>query len=209
MITPTFNLENAILAQGYTLIAGIDEAGRGPWAGPLCAAAVILDIKNFDNDAVRDSKMIPAKKRTELSGWLKENCLTWSIGEVSSEEIDSLGLQLANKTAMKRAITNLTTKPDFILTDYVGRIEFRTPFQVVKSGDKLSFSIAAASIIAKVYRDALMMELAKVYPEYGFEQHKGYGTKLHSEMIKKYGLCPIHRTSFAPIKRVAKSGVTG
>ncbi|MFA6534166.1 MAG: ribonuclease HII [Patescibacteria group bacterium] len=204
MITPTFNLENAILADGFTLIAGLDEAGRGPWAGPLCAGAVILDIAAFQNDGVRDSKLLSAKKREELAAWLKDNCLAWSVGEVSSEEIDKLGLQLANKTAMKRAIENLKIKPDFILTDYVGRIEFRTPFKVVKSGDKLSFSIAAASIIAKVYRDSLMLEFAKQYPDYGFELHKGYGTKLHQERLAEHGLCPIHRRSFRPIGRLPK-----
>ncbi|MFA5358731.1 MAG: ribonuclease HII [Patescibacteria group bacterium] len=205
MITPTFKLEQIALADGFTLIAGIDEAGRGPWAGPLCAAAVILDIASFSNDAVRDSKMLTAKKREELSPWIKENCIAWSAGEVSSEEIDAIGLQMGNKTAMKRAIENLATKPDFILTDYVGRIEFRTPFKVVKMGDKLSISIAAASIIAKVHRDEIMMRLAEQYPEYRFDLHKGYGTALHQEMIQKYGLCPIHRRSFRPIKQVAKS----
>ncbi len=199
---PTFNLENKAIAEGYKMIAGIDEAGRGPWAGPLVAAAVILDIATFDNDKIKDSKMLTPKRREELSPWIQENCLAFAVGEVSSEEIDTIGLQMANKTAMKRAIEGLKIKPEFILTDYVGRIDFRTPFQSIKSGDKISFSIAAASIIAKVYRDKLMLEFASKYPEYGFEKHKGYGTKLHQEMLLKYGICPIHRQCFKPIKRL-------
>ncbi|MFA5075840.1 MAG: ribonuclease HII [Patescibacteria group bacterium] len=203
-MNPTFQLENELLSQGYSLIAGIDEAGRGPWAGPLVAGAIILDVPNFVSEEIRDSKRLTPKRRQELSSWLKENCLAWAIGEVSSQEIDQLGLQMANKTAMKRAIQNLQIKPDYILTDYVGRIAFRTPFKVVVRGDQVSISVAAASIIAKVYRDDLMLNLAKIYPEYGFEQHKGYGTKLHQEMIQKYGLCPLHRQCFRPIKEVAK-----
>ncbi len=201
---PTFDLENKIVEDGYTLIAGIDEAGRGPWAGPLVAAAVILDIKNFTSEEVNDSKKLTAKKREALSPWIKENCLAWAVGEVSSEEIDTLGLQLGNKTAMKRAIEKLDIKPEFILTDYVGKIDFRTPFRTIKSGDQISLSIASASIIAKVYRDGLMQDLAKQYPLYGFEKHKGYGTKLHQEMIQEHGICPIHRQCFKPIKRLQK-----
>ncbi len=196
---PNFKLEKQILSQGFSLIAGIDEAGRGPWAGPLVAAAVVLDIKKFKNPKLRDSKSLTAKRREELSEWLKENCLGWSIGQVSHQEIDNLGLQMANKTAMKRAIQKLKIKPDYILTDYVGRISFRTPFEVLVRGDKISLSIAAASIIAKVHRDKIMLGLAAKYPEYGFEQHKGYGTKLHRARLEKYGICQIHRQSFKPI----------
>jgi len=198
---PTFKLENELLSQGFTLIAGIDEAGRGPWAGPLVAAAIILDVRNFPDQNIRDSKKVTVKRRNELYSWLQENCLSWAIGEVSSAEIDQLGLQMANKTAMKRAIGNLKIKPDYILTDYVGRISFRTPFQSLVRGDVTSISIAAASIIAKVYRDGLMLKFHEKYPEYRFDLHKGYGTALHQEMLKKHGICQIHRRCFAPIKR--------
>lgn len=210
MITPTFKLEIELLAAGYKLIAGIDEAGRGPWAGPIVAAAVVVaDPSTFVHDHIRDSKLLSAKARTELSAWIKANAVAWAVGEVPSEELDLIGLQMANKTAMKRAIEKLAPRPDFILTDYVGRIEFRTPFKSIIGGDRTSMAIAAASIIAKVYRDEQMEQFALVYPEYSFELHKGYGTKLHQAMLDKYGLCPIHRRSFRPIAAVAKRSAKG
>jgi len=210
MITPTFKLETELLAAGYKLIAGIDEAGRGPWAGPIVAGAVVIaDPALFVHDRVRDSKMLSAKARLELSDWIKANAVAWAVGEVPSEELDSIGLQMANKTAMKRAIEKLEPRPDFILTDYVGRIEFRTPFKAIIGGDRTSMVIAAASIIAKTYRDEQMEQFALVYPEYGFELHKGYGTKLHQDMLVKHGLCPIHRRSFRPVAAVAKRSAKG
>jgi len=203
-MNPTFDLENDLIELGYDLIAGIDEAGRGPWAGPLVAGAIILDVRNFPDKNIRDSKKVTQKRREEFYLWLQENSLAWAIGEVSSDEIDKLGLQLANKTAMKRAIINLKIKPDYILTDYVGRISFRTPFQSLVRGDSSSISIAAASIIAKVYRDSLMLKLHEEYPDYRFDLHKGYGTALHQEMLEKHGLCPIHRRCFRPVAELLK-----
>ncbi len=205
MITPTFEYEQKIMAEGYQLIAGIDEAGRGPWAGPITAAAVIVDVTTFNHPKVRDSKTLSATAREELVDWITDNAVAHGIGQVESGDIDMYGIQLANKLAMKRAIEALDPAPDYVLTDYVGKIEFRTPYQVLAKGDQLSVSIAAASILAKVHRDRQMLEYAAVYPDYGFEQHKGYGTALHRRCLEEYGPCPIHRYSFGPVAAVAKA----
>ena len=206
IVAPTFNLELALSnVEGRSLVAGLDEAGRGPWAGPLVAAAVIFNIATFTLEGIRDSKTLSAKQRAELAEQIKSSAVTWAIGEVSHEEIDQHGIQLANKLAMKRAIDHLSVTPDYILTDYVGRIEFRTPFAAIVRGDSVSLSIAAASIVAKVYRDGLMVRYAEQYPEYGFDRHKGYGTRFHAAMLAKYGPCPIHRFSFTPVAAAAKT----
>ncbi|MEK7139104.1 MAG: ribonuclease HII [Patescibacteria group bacterium] len=205
MIIPTFELEQTKRAAGYHFIGGVDEAGRGPWAGPLVAAAVILAIGELDAPPIRDSKTLTAKARAKAAEWIRGHAISWAIGEVSSGEIDQLGLQLANKLAMKRAITALSPLADYILTDYVGRIAFRTPFEVIIGGDRTSLSIAAASIMAKTHRDRLMQQFSVQYPKYRFDLHKGYGTALHRELLVRHGLCPIHRRSFTPVGDIAKA----
>ena len=178
------------------ITAGVDEVGRGCLAGPVVAAAVIL--KDFDNNEINDSKKIPKKKREELSSYIKQNSI-YSIGEASVEEIDKLNILNASLLAMKRAIKNLSTQPESILVDGNFKpINETNVFSIVK-GDTKSISIAAASIVAKVYRDKLMAKFSKIHPEYKFENNSGYGTKEHQKALLKFGISPIHRRSFKPI----------
>lgn len=196
-----YSYENKLREQGYECICGIDEAGRGALAGPLVAGAVILDAslgEGFEN--IKDSKLLNDKKRRELLNIIMRKCRAWSIGIVRQNEIDKHGLSLANKMAMKRAWQYLPIKPDFILSDYMAKLVFSTPFELVVKGDRKIISIAAASIVAKVFRDNMMNAFDKNYPEYGFAEHKGYGTKNHLAKIKEVGACPIHRMSFEPMK---------
>ena len=187
--------ENQKYDEGYNVICGIDEAGRGPLAGPVYAAAVILK-KGQTIEGINDSKKLSEKKREELFEKIVTECLDYSIGTASEKEIDEINILQATFLAMKRAVDGLSLKPDCALID--GN---RAPmldcsvFTIVK-GDSKSESIAAASILAKVSRDRYMLKMAEKYPQYGFEKHKGYGTKLHYEMIDKYGICEIHRKSF-------------
>ena len=180
-------------------VAGVDEVGRGCLAGPVVAAAVIL--KDFDNNEINDSKKIPKKKREELSSYIKQNSI-YSIGEASVEEIDKLNILNASLLAMKRAINNLSSQPMSILVDGNFKpINEANVFSIVK-GDTKSISIAAASIVAKVYRDKLMAKLSKVHPAYKFESNSGYGTKEHQNALLKFGVSPIHRRSFKPIHNI-------
>ncbi len=196
-----FDYEQNLINQGHKIICGIDEAGRGPLAGPLVAAAVILDIDKLSLlDELKESKSLSAKKRDEFFPIVIEASLSWSVGVAHHFEIDKHGLSYANKIAMKRAWKYLSIKPDFIALDYMAGLRFETPFALIKSGDKNVISIAAASIIAKVMHDRMLDAFARKYPEYFFDQHKGYGTALHMEMIEKYGPCPIHRLTFAGVK---------
>lgn len=201
---PSFKLEKNLARQGYFLVAGVDEAGRGPWAGPIVAAAVILDFKKFRLPGVRDSKLLSEKRRDYLAEKIKECATAFALAEISAAEIDEIGLQLANILVMQRAVAGLASQPDFILADYVARLKFDRPHQKLVRGERASFSIAAASILAKVYRDNLMKNCSKKFPEYGFELHKGYGTALHLARLKKHGLTPLHRQSFAPVAKVAR-----
>ena len=187
--------ENEKYNEGFKVVCGIDEAGRGPLAGPVYAAAVILN-KGQTIDGVNDSKKLSEKKREELFEIITEECADYSIGTASEKEIDEIDILQATFLAMKRAVDGLTLKPDCALVD--GN---RTPLldcavTTIIKGDSKSESIAAASILAKVSRDRYMLKMAEKYPQYGFEKHKGYGTKLHYEMIEKYGICGIHRKSF-------------
>jgi len=196
-----YKYEQNLIDRGYKFVCGIDEAGRGPLAGPLISAAVILDPEKIDSfEIVKDSKMLSAKKRDEAFEIILANAKSWAIGVVSSDELDKHGLAFANKIAMKRAWKHLQIKPDYILSDYMARVYFETPFELIKSGDKKIISVAAASIIAKVFRDRMMCAFDIKYPGYGFEQHKGYGTKFHIERITQYGPCEIHRKTFEPMK---------
>ena len=188
-------IENSLYAEGYELICGVDEAGRGPLAGPVCAAAVILP-KGVEIPGLNDSKKLSDKKRRELFPVIQEKALAWGIGWASHGEIDEINILQATYLAMERAVEAMKTKPEFLLIDGNRAKDFGIPTRTVVKGDSLSASIAAASILAKVSRDNVMVELAKEYPAYGFEIHKGYGTKAHYEALREYGHSPIHRLSF-------------
>lgn len=187
--------ENEAYSKGYKYVCGVDEAGRGPLCGPVVAAAVILD-KNAHLEGVNDSKKLSEKKREKLFDDIMEKALAVGIGISDVDMIEEINILNATKEAMKEAISGLSIKPDFVLIDGNQDIQIDIDRTTVISGDALSESIAAASIIAKVTRDRMLREYDKEYPEYGFAKHKGYGTKMHIEAIKKYGLTPIHRPSF-------------
>lgn len=189
--------ERALLAQGNTLIAGVDEVGRGPLAGPVVCAAVIMPL---DDESlivgVDDSKKLSEKKRQQLAEEIKKRALAYTIVEIDEKTIDEINILEATKIGMKRAIETLSITPDVVLTDGNMTIDIMHKQHSVIHGDALSYSIGAASIIAKVYRDNMMDEYAKTYPQYAFEKNKGYGTAAHIQGIKEHGLCPIHRRTF-------------
>ena len=189
--------EKALQAKGCRFIAGVDEVGRGPLAGPVVCAAVIMPL---DDESlvigVDDSKKLSAKKREVLAKEIKNKALAYTVVEVSEEEIDRINILEATKLGMKKAIEGLEIAPDVVLTDGNMTIDISLPQHSVVHGDALSYSIGAASIVAKVYRDHLMDEYAKTYPMYAFERNKGYGTAVHIAAIKEFGLCPIHRRTF-------------
>lgn len=197
--------EQDFFSLGYNLIGGVDEAGRGPLAGPVVAACVVID-KNFKIDSdelalVADSKKLSAKKREKLFSIIKEKALAVEIGLADNTEIDKINILQASFLAMRRAVRKLKIQPDYILVDGNFRIPKLDKSQTaIIGGDAKVFCIAAASIIAKVSRDWLMSEIDKKYPQYEFIKHKGYGTKRHLELIAQHGPCPLHRFSFAPIK---------
>lgn len=188
-------IEDSLYQKGYKLVCGVDEAGRGPLCGPVVAAAVILN-KDDMIEGVNDSKKLSEKKRDALYDVIMEKAVAVGIGMSDVAVIEKVNILNATKLAMKQAIKNLKIKPDFVLIDGNQMIDIDIDGKTVVSGDAKSESIAAASIIAKVTRDRLLINWDKEYPEYGFARHKGYGTKAHIEAIKKYGLTPIHRPSF-------------
>lgn len=190
-----WDIEQSYFDQGIQVICGVDEAGRGPLAGPVCAAAVILP-KGVEIPGLNDSKKLTDKKRRELFPIIKEKAVAYGIGLASHEEIDQINILQATFLAMERAIAQLSVKPELALIDGNREKDFGIPVKTVVHGDSLSASIAAASILAKVTRDDLLLELAKEYPQYGFEIHKGYGTKAHYEALRTYGPCAIHRMTF-------------
>ena len=187
--------EDEVFAQGYKLVCGIDEAGRGPLAGPVCAAAVILP-PHLEIPGLTDSKKLTDKKRRELMPIIKEQAIAWGIGFASHEEIDRINILQATYLAMERALEQLQVKPEFALIDGNRAKDFGLPVKTVVKGDSLSANIAAASVLAKVTRDDLMEAQAQDYPGYGFEVHKGYGTKAHYEALTQKGPSPIHRMTF-------------
>ena len=193
---PDYEFEKAAVNSGFSCICGVDEAGRGPLAGPVCAAAVILP-EGAVIEGLDDSKKLTEKKREGLYDIIKETAVAYSVAYGTLEEIETVNILEATYLAMNRAIEGLTVKPDFALIDG-NRVPrgIKIPCETVVKGDSKSMSVAAASVLAKVTRDRLMLEYDKKYPEYNFKKHKGYGTKEHTELIKQYGPCEIHRLSF-------------
>ena len=190
-----WEMERELHAEGVGLICGVDEAGRGPLAGPVCAAAVILPPE-AELPGLNDSKKLSEKKREQLFPEIQRLALAWSVAFASVEEIEERNILGATMLAMNRAIAGLSLRPELALIDGNRNREIQVPSRCVVHGDARCASIAAASILAKVSRDRLMVELAREYPQYGFEQHKGYGTKAHYAALREYGPCPAHRPSF-------------
>jgi len=193
-----YDFENDLIEKGYKLIAGCDEVGRGPLAGPVVAAAVILDDTVIIS-GLNDSKKLSEKKREALNIEIKKKAIAYAIVYIFEDEIDRINIYQASKKAMIEAIKKLAIQPDFILSDAMKLPELDIPFLSIIKGDTLSASIAAASIIAKVERDRYMVELGAKYPEYGFEQNKGYPTKQHLQALSTKGVLPVHRKTYKPV----------
>lgn len=190
-----YSYEQNAFNKGYKVICGVDEAGRGPLAGPVYAAAVILPL-GLEIDGLNDSKKLTEKKREQLFDVICEKAISYSVGIATEKEIDEINILNATFLAMRRAVEGLEVKPDYALIDGNQHPKLSIADETIIKGDGKSMSVAAASILAKVSRDRYMLEMAKKYPEYCFEKHKGYGTKLHYEMIEKFGVSEIHRRSF-------------
>lgn len=193
--TNMWEIEDSYFEKGIQIICGVDEAGRGPLAGPVCAAAVILP-PHAQIPGLNDSKKLSDKRRRELFPLIKEAAIAYGIGIATHEEIDEINILQATYLAMERAIQGLSVKPELALIDGNRAKDFGLPVETIIKGDSRSASIAAASILAKVTRDDMMLELANTYPQYGFEIHKGYGTKAHYAALDEHGISPIHRMSF-------------
>ena len=205
-----WQFEHKAKIRGYKSIAGVDEAGRGPLAGPVVSAAVILP-QNFSCVGIDDSKKLSEKKRNALFPLIKEQAICVAVGISSHLEIDEINILQASLLSMKRAVENLSSPPDFIRPDFLlidGKftLDMTIDQSALIKGDSRSISIAAASIIAKVTRDAIMKELHKIYPQYNFIQHKGYPTKAHRDAILKHGPCPVHRRTFKGVRQVTHAG---
>jgi len=221
---PTLTLERRLLAQGFLYIAGLDEAGRGAWAGPVVAAAVILPLGRKTSPSslasppgqaveatlpeklkgIRDSKLLSPRRREELFNAIQEKARAVGVGVVGPGEIDAQGIVPATRQAMRLALSGLKVAPHHLLIDHLPLPEVKVPQQAIAHGDTLCLSIAAASIIAKVHRDRLMVELDAKFPGYGFAQNKGYGTPAHQRALSQLGPSPIHRLSWAPCRRLSK-----
>ena len=192
--------EKELYSQGYTLIAGVDEAGRGPLVGPVVAAAVILP-KNYELEGLNDSKQLSEKKRNLFFEQIKKDAISYGIGIVDAKIIDEINILEASRLAMNIALDNLSVKPEYIITDAM-KLPTRKNVLALIHGDALSINVAAASVLAKVTRDQIMYELDKKHPEYGFASHKGYPTKKHIENIKKYGILDNYRFTYKPVKDI-------
>lgn len=197
MILPNLSLEKSLWRKGLNYVVGIDEVGRGSWAGPLVAAGVIFPPKVSLLDGLTDSKLLKDKKRRKLAKEIKKIAFAFSIAEISNQRIDTIGIAKATQQAFRKVVRSLKLRPDFCLIDafYIKYFP-RKNQQAIKKGDQICASISAASIIAKVYRDKLMRKFDRKFPKYGFAKHKGYGTQNHQNAIRQYGLCEIHRRSF-------------
>jgi ribonuclease HII len=202
---PHLAKEIALLKQGYCAIAGLDEAGRGAWAGPVVAAAVILPLDQLDLSdrlmGVNDSKKLAPRQREQFFDLISKIASTTAVGSVPADVIDKINILVATRQAMREAITELKIEPDYLLLDYVRLSTLNLPQDAFSKADSISLTVAAASIIAKVTRDRLMIQLDEQYPGYGFSQHKGYGTKAHQAAIAKLGPSPVHRLSFKPLHK--------
>lgn len=198
---PTFKEERELLARGFSIVAGVDEAGCGCWAGPVYAAAVILP---FDSriGLVRDSKTLSLDQRVRVAARVKEEAAAWAVGTASHEEVDALNIRRAGALAMRRAVEALAIAPQFVIVDAFHVPGLPMPQKAVIQGDRHVKSVAAASVIAKVSRDLEMERLDAAHPGYGFARHKGYGTKEHQEALARLGPSPIHRLSYAPVKKL-------
>lgn len=196
-----YTYENDLLARGLRFVAGFDEAGRGPLAGPVVAAGVILNPAD-PIDGLNDSKQLSAKRRAALEASIKERALSYAVAVLDETVIDRINIYQASKRAMLQACSALSIRPEFLLTDAMPLSEAEIPYLAIVKGDQLSASIAAASILAKEARDKIMRQLHERYPVYGFDVHKGYPTKRHLEMLAQYGPCPIHRKTFQPVKQL-------
>ena len=195
-LTELKKIENEIYKTGVQTICGIDEAGRGPLAGPVVVAAVIMPKDSFI-EGVNDSKKVSEKKREALYEQITDEAIAWGVGIIDQKEIDEINILNATKKGLTTAIKELKVKPDRIIVDALDKIDtLGIPYTPIIKGDAKCYSIAAASIIAKVTRDRIMRQWDEIYPMYGFEKHKGYGTAAHIAAIKEYGLCPLHRLSF-------------
>ena len=206
-ISPDLSFELPLWQAGLSALAGLDEAGRGAWAGPVSAAAVILPPDpglSARLNGVRDSKLMTARQRAVWAIQIKESALTWAVGFASQVEIDETNILAATRLAMQRALEQLSLPPQHLLIDAVRLPEVVLPQTVLIKGDMRSLSIAAASVLAKTARDALLVAWDVEYPAYGFARHKGYGTALHQSALHKQGPCPLHRRSFAPIRALLK-----
>lgn len=199
---PNNKIETELQALGYRYIAGVDEAGRGAWAGPIVAAAVILPPGCL-LPGVRDSKLLTSKQREKLFPQITAIALDWAVSFLSQKQIDRLGIQLANRTVIQRAIAKLKKhRPHYVLVDHYRFPDWPILHRGITHGDRLVTTIAAASIIAKVSRDRWMAKQDKLYLQYGFGQHKGYGTKYHQKILARIGPCTLHRRSYQPIKTI-------
>lgn len=199
---PKTDYEIALKKQGYSLIAGVDEVGRGSWVGPVVAASVILPEKRIYG--LRDSKLLNSNERTKLARKIAQGSICYSIYFISHHQIDNLGLHQATILAYKKALKRMKIKADFVLVDAYRIPNLSTPHLSIIKGDMKCVSIAAASIIAKVTRDNFMIELSKIYPEYDWQNNKGYPSPRHKRALKKFGPTPFHRQTFAPIKKLLK-----
>jgi ribonuclease HII len=209
MIHPDLSFELELWQRGASRIAGIDEAGRGAWAGPVSAAAVILPLEPallLRLHGVRDSKQMSPEQREAWACVIRQAALDWSVGFATNYEVDTLGLLVATRMAMQRALLRLTYPPQHLLIDAV-RLPLDTPQTCIIKGDARCLSIAAASVLAKTARDALMRDLDRTFPGYEFSRHKGYGTRLHQEALLSLGPSPIHRMSYTPIRNLVEYGV--
>jgi len=197
MVFANFSIEQSLWSQGINLICGIDEVGRGCFAGPVVAGAVIFPQGSQLIQGIADSKLLNPKKRGELAEKIKDRALAWAVGEISVPDINRFGIGEATQMAFSKAVENLQKAADYFLIDafYIKTLD-KLKQRPIPGGDRISASIAAASIIAKVYRDGLMEKLHLDFPNYGFDRHKGYGTNFHRQMIKKFGLSNLHRKSF-------------
>ena len=197
--------EKKLYKEGYHLICGTDEAGRGPLVGPVVAAAVILP-ENFELEGLNDSKQLSEKKREKFFPIIKEKAIAYGIGIVDAKTIDEINIYEASRLAMKKAISEMKIEPDYVLTDAMPILDYPIPVKPIIHGDALSLSIAAASVLAKVTRDHILYELDKKYPEYELKNHKGYPTKRHLELLRKYGPTKEYRFTYKPVRDLISKG---